>query len=80
MKAESNVFTQQFIHRGGIFDGSLADAPWLANQTQEGAEDVQEDEGQSSHSILSFFGDINKLKEGTYIWNGQKWELQDDKK
>jgi len=31
-----------------------------------------------SHYITSFFNDISKLREGTYIWNGKEWILKDN--
>ncbi|NJL77544.1 MAG: hypothetical protein HC892_23415, partial [Saprospiraceae bacterium] len=80
LKAEPNIFTQQFTQEGGVFEGGLMEAPWLANQRQKGADEQHDDKDESSHSISTFIDNINELKEGTYIWNGNEWELQDDKK
>ena len=52
---------------------------WLANKEENCKVDVTTNSGTSTdHSILSFFGDISKLQEGTYKWNEKKkrWELQ----
>ena len=68
-----NVFTQQFTHNR-VFEG---DYWYLANKKQEGLKHYYNDKEQGSHSITSFFNDISKLKEGTYIWDGENWILQD---
>lgn len=61
----STAFIQQFLH-----DGILAD------QVDENADEVHDDDEESSHSISSFANDISKLKEGTYVWNSEteSWE------
>ena len=61
----SNTFIQQFIHKG-----------ILADQVDENADEVHEDEKKSSHSITSFIDEILKLKEGEYVWNSdtETWE------
>ena len=64
LKGNSNVHTQQFWHDGGAFG--------IADQVEKNAE-VEEDKNRKSHSIMTFFNDITKLKEGEYEWNGQKW-------
>ena len=73
-----NVYTMQFTHKKKG-DGNY---PWLANQKQNNLEDesYHEDKSKGSHNITSFFGDISKLKEGTYLYNNGEWVLQKDKK
>jgi len=65
---------QQFSHIGGPFG--------MADERESGEVEYHENPEKSSHSILSFFYDISKLKEGTYVWKEQtkKWELQKEKK
>ena len=58
-----DTFIQQYIHDG-----------LLANQRDEYADEVYPDESKKSHSIITFLSDVSKLKEGTYKWNGKKWE------
>ena len=70
-KADKNTYTQQFIHDGF---GNILGAGWLANQKEEGADDIQNDEKKSSHFINTFAGDISQLQEGTYEWNKDKEE------
>ena len=69
-----NVYTQQFTHNR-MFEG---DYWFLANKRQNGINEnnYYNDRKQGSHSITSFFNDISKLHEGTYIWNGEEWILQ----
>ncbi len=71
LKANKSVYTQQFTHIGGLADerqGGLNDS------------DYHEDSTQSAHSIMTYFGDINSLQEGTYKWNGTSWECTTCKK
>ena len=68
-----NVFTQQFTHNR-LFEG---DYWYLANKRQDGLKHYYNDIEQGSHSITSFLNDISKLKEGTYLWNGENWILKD---
>lgn len=65
LNANKNVYTQQFTHIGGGLFGGLAD------EKQEGVDDYHEKEGK--HSIMTFLGDISKLQEGTYKWDGTSW-------
>jgi len=70
LRAIAGVHTEQDTHIGGLADGK-----------QEGLEDAQgvkdgnkyrEDPSNTSHSIMSFWNQIQKLSEGTYIFvNGQ---------
>ena len=71
-----NVFTQQFTH-SRMFEG---DYWFLANKKQKGIKEYYNDKNQGSHYITSFFNDISKLREGTYIWNGKEWILKEDEK
>ncbi len=71
-----NVFTQQFTH-SRMFEG---DYWFLANKKQKGIKEYYNDKNQGSHYITSFFNDISKLREGTYIWNGKEWMLKEDEK
>lgn len=68
-KADSDIFTQQFIHEG-FWD--FLGFGGLANQEEEGADDKQNDEKKSSHFIETFVGDISQLQEGTYEWDKDK--------
>jgi hypothetical protein len=74
LQAEPGVFTQQFTQEGGMFEGGIMDAPWLANQRQQGVDEQNDDENESSHSISTFINNISQLKEGIYKWNGEDWE------
>jgi RHS repeat-associated protein len=74
--ANSNVKTQQFKHANGW---NILGMGWLANENEEGAEQVPVNKNDNSdHSIFSFFSDISKLAEGTYTWDNvnQKWVKQ----
>ena len=70
-RADSDIFTQQFIHEG-FWD--FLGFGGLANQEEEGADDKQNDEKKSSHFIDTFVGDISQLQEGTYEWYKDKEE------
>lgn len=72
------VEIMEFTHKGGSGKRSITGK--LANQSQSGEEESNEDPNSGSHSIMSFFNNIQDLREGTYIWNGKDWELQGDKK
>jgi hypothetical protein len=48
----------------------------LANQKEKGIDDkdVHENTGESTdHWIPSFFNDIDKIEEGEYTWDGEKF-------
>ena len=75
LSANSNVYTQQFTHNK-TFTG---DYWFLANEQQKGLKNYYNDKKQGSHMITTFFNDISKLKEGTYIWDGDSWILKEDK-
>src|SRR5690606_9152614 len=64
---DADVFTQQSTHIGG-----------LADERQEGLSDdnYYEDDKEKAHAIMSFFSDISKLQEGTYIWNEKTKEME----
>jgi RHS repeat-associated protein len=71
--ANPDVKTQQFKHKNGW---NILGMGWLANENEEGAEQVPINKHDSSdHSIFSFFSDISKLAQGTYTWDNanQKW-------
>lgn len=70
-KANSNIKTQQFMHED---NENVKGMGWLANEQEEGAQQVPPTQGDSSdHSILSFFNDISNMQEGTYKWSGSSW-------
>ena len=51
----------------------------LANEDENGLgqDDIFTNTGTGTdHSIFTFFGDIGKLDEGTYIWKGKSWVQQ----
>ena len=71
-KADDNIYTQQFIHANSL---NLFGIGWLANEKEEGADDVHENEGETTdHSVVSFFSNISDLQEGTYVWDKEKEE------
>jgi RHS repeat-associated protein len=72
LKADSNIFTQQFTHLGGFFG--------LAEDRQEGLSDENYYESNGEHSIFTFVENINDLQEGTYKWNGSEWVCSTCKK
>lgn len=74
LEAEENIKTQQFTHKKS-WDGITS---FLANQRQKNLpdEDYHDDKNKGNHSVMSFFNDISKLEEGTYIWDGNNWVLQ----
>lgn len=83
MNAIDNVFTQQFTQKRGKGKRNnklLGDWSGLANHEQDSAEEYYDDETNGSHNISTFLNDISGLREGTYIWNGENWVLQDDNK
>jgi len=43
----------------------------MADEKQDGVDDYHEKKG--AHSIMTFFDDLSKLQEGTYIWNGSSF-------
>ena len=69
-KADENTYTQQFINAGWL---DLFNAGWLANQEEEGADEVVNNK-KTSHFIDTFLGNIDQLQEGTYEWNKDKQE------
>jgi hypothetical protein len=71
LKANKNIFTEQFTNIGG-----------LADERQEGLNDsnYHENSTQTAHSIKTFIGNITSLQEGTYKWNGSSWECTTCKK
>lgn len=76
LSVNPNVSTQQFTH-SKMFNG---DYWFLANEQQKGLENYYNDKKQGSHMITTFFNDISKLQEGTYIWNGDSWVLKETEK
>ena len=66
LTAEDNIDTQQFLHDGGIFG--------VADREQEGAEEYYENDEESSHRVMTFFNEINNLREGSYEWDSEKNE------
>jgi len=70
-KADSNTYTQQFINEGW---SDLLNAGWLANQEQEGADEIINNKKKSSHFIETFVDNISNLQEGTYTWDKDKEE------
>jgi len=83
MGAIDNVFTQQFTQKRGKGKKDnkvMGDWSLLANQYQDNAEEYYEDPNNASHNIWTFLNEVQFLKEGTYIWNGKEWVLQDDSK
>jgi RHS repeat-associated protein len=68
MTADGVTPTFQFIHYG-----------LLANEKEKGkVEQKPSNSSSKAHSIFSFFADINRLQEGTYLWDEaqRKWVLQ----
>ena len=78
LSAETNVYTMQYWH-GRKKNGPRVPGAWpyLANQWQGGANQYIEGTSSASHYIISFIDQIKSLKEGTYIWNGSTWVLQE---
>ncbi len=70
-KANDDIYTQQFIN-AGITD--ILGFGWLANQREEGAEDVIENKNKTEHFIEAFSGNIDNLQEGIYEWDENKEE------
>lgn len=70
-KADSNIYTQQFINEGW---SDVLNAGWLANQEEEGADEVKKNKRKSSHFIETFSDNVSDLKEGTYEWDEKKQE------
>ncbi|WP_246008100.1 RHS repeat-associated core domain-containing protein [Chitinophaga lutea] len=71
--ADPSILTMQFKHQGR---GKLREAGFLANQDEQGLDrkNITTNTNNSvDHSIHSFFYDISKLEEGTYIWDGKNW-------
>jgi len=76
LSADPNIKTMQFIHKN---NRNVLGMGWLANEIEKGmlGKDVFTNTGKSTdHSIFSFLGDISRLEEGTYIWDGNKWIRQ----
>lgn len=71
-KADRNTYTQQFINEGWT---DIINAGWLANQKEEGADEIIINKRKSSHFIETFINNISNLQEGTYVWdeNKKKW-------
>ncbi len=78
LSAEANVFTQQFS-QGRKKNGPRVPGAWpyLANKRQDGLQEYYEDPNSASHLIITFINEIRFLKEGTYVWNGSTWVLQE---
>ncbi len=70
LTADPEIPTFQFTHKGFLT---------LADGKQKGKINyVENSNGQTAHSIFSFFPDIRSLQEGIYKWNdtSKQWELQ----
>lgn len=65
--ANPSIYTLQFTHQGIVADQRQNNLPDTNYRV-----DFQRD----NHSIYSFFNDISKLQEGTYIYDGNNWILQ----
>lgn len=70
-KADKNIYTQQFINSGWW---DIFGAGWLANQEEEDADEVVNNENKTSHFIETFSGNIDDLQEGKYEWDEDKQE------
>ncbi|NGX85391.1 RHS repeat-associated core domain-containing protein, partial [Aequorivita sp. KMM 9714] len=70
-EADGNTYTQQFINSGWW---DIFNAGWLANEEEEGADEVIRNENKTSHFVDTFIGNIDQLQEGTYEWNDDKQE------
>ena len=70
-EADENIYTQQFINSGWW---DLFNAGWLANEEEEGADEVIRNKNKTSHFVDTFIGNIDQLQEGTYEWNDDKQE------
>jgi RHS repeat-associated protein len=76
MTADPDIKTTQFKHKGSR---NIIGMGWMANEDEKGLSkaDIKTNTGTSTdHSIFTFFNDISSLAEGTYKWNGSKWEKQ----
>ena len=74
--ADPDIKTLQFKHKNDL---NIFGMGWLANENESGLskENIRTNTGTSTdHSIYTFFNDISSLSEGTYKWNGSKWEKQ----
>lgn len=69
--ANPSIHTQQFINSGWW---AIFNAGWLANQKEEGAEEIIENKKKTAHFIETFDGNIDDLQEGTYEWDEEKEE------
>ncbi|MFQ9736000.1 MAG: RHS repeat domain-containing protein [Alistipes sp.] len=67
LSADPNIHTLQFTHKGIIADQRQKNLP---------DDNYREDSKQDRHSIYSFFNDISQLQEGTYVYDGHNWILQ----
>lgn len=45
----------------------------MADERQEGLNNEDYNEKSGAHSIMTYLGDVSKLQEGTYKWNGSSW-------
>lgn len=70
-KADPNTYTQQFIHEGWA---DIMGFGGLANQEEEGADEIINNKKKSSHFIETFVDNISNLQEGTYTWDNDKEE------
>lgn len=62
--ANPDIYTLQFTHIGGLADQRQKDLP---------DSNYFEDNQEESHRIMSFWNDVFKLPQGTYIKCGDKW-------
>ena len=69
--ADPNTYTQQFIHEGWT---DITGFGGLANQEEEGADEIINNKKKSSHFISTFIDNISDLQEGTYTWDNDKEE------
>jgi hypothetical protein len=79
--ADANIYTQNFMHKSGKGRKNSDGLDWLANEKERGADYYREDDKEAGHAIFSFFNDIKRLKEGTYVWdeNRKTWVCQNCK-
>ena len=88
LTAVPKVHTQQFTHNGkkkGKWYDFFNPMVNIADEQQQGVKnsnpngdnnDYIESPTEKNHSITTFFGDISKMEEGTYKWNGTQWVKQ----
>jgi RHS repeat-associated protein len=78
MTGDPDVPTFQFINKAGYSKNGEPKKQsdkygWLANEEMRGNVNRRTNDDEGAHGIQYFWGNINSLPTGSYVWNGSQW-------